>query len=145
MRHRSHERSIPEILGDLLSQFPTLVRQESQLARAEMSEKLTQAGRGIALILGGAVLLIPALVVLLEAGVAALERKGFEPTAAALIAGGSALLLGLILLLIGVNRLKVDNLTPNKTIHQIQADARVAKQQLTRNSVGPDHEQQRAA
>src|SRR3954468_7281718 len=111
MLDRARERSIPDILGDLLTQFPTLVRKESQLARAEMSEKVTQAGVGIAFVMGGAVLLIPALVVLLEAGVAALERAGFEPPVAALIAGGGALLVGLILLLIGINRLKVGNLT----------------------------------
>jgi hypothetical protein len=144
MLHRPSERSIPEILGDLLAQFPTLVRKESQLARAEMSEKVTKVGRGIALILSGAVLLIPALVVLLEAGVAALERAGFEPTTAALIAGGGALLVGLILLLIGISRLKVDNLTPDKTMHQIQEDAWVARRQLTPNR-GPEHEHQRAA
>jgi len=140
MLDRARERSIPDILGDLLTQFPTLVRKESQLARAEMSEKVSQVGIGIAFILGGAVLLIPALVVLLEAGVAALERAGFEPAIAAVIAGGGALLVGLILLLIGVSRLKVENLTPGKTIHQIQEDAWVAKRQLTPNPSGPNHE-----
>jgi hypothetical protein len=69
-----------------------------------------------------------------------LEEARFQPTAAALIAGGAALLIGIILLLVGINRLKIENLVPNKTIHQIQEDASVAKQQLR-----SDHEHQRAA
>ncbi|XSC44561.1 phage holin family protein [Bradyrhizobium sp. RDT10] len=140
MDHRRFERSIPEIIGDLLTQFPALARKESQLARAEISEKISQAAFGLAFIVVGAVLLIPALVVLLQAAVAALEQGGFQPTAAALIAGGAALLIGVIFLLVGINRLKVGNLVPNRTIHQIQEDASVAKQQLR-----PGHEHQRAA
>src|SRR4051812_7762229 len=126
MAYRPYERSIPEIITDLLGQFPTLVRKETQLARAEISEKITQMGVGIALIAGGAVLLIPALVILLEAGVAALEQAGFDPAVSALIAGGGALLIGIVLLMVGISRLKAENLVPQKTIHQFQEDASMA-------------------
>jgi hypothetical protein len=130
MAYRSSQRSVFEITSDLLTQFPTLVRKESQLARAELSEKISRVGMGLALIGIGAVLLIPALVVLLIAAVNALQEAGFGPALAALIAGGSALVIGVILLLIGINRMKVENLVPTKTLHQIQEDASVAKQQL---------------
>jgi hypothetical protein len=124
------QRSILDITSDLLAQFPILVRKEGQLARAEMSEKISRVGMGLALVGIGAVLLIPALVVLLLAAADALQEVGVDPAIAALIAGGGALVIGVILLLIGVNRLKVENLMPNKTIHQIQEDAQVAKRQL---------------
>jgi hypothetical protein len=130
MAYRPYERSIPEIITDLLGQFPTLVRKETQLARAEISEKITQMGVGIALIAGGAVLLIPALVILLEAGVAALEQAGLDPAVSALIAGGGALLIGIVLLMVGISRLKAENLVPQKTIHQFQEDASMAKRQV---------------
>jgi Putative Actinobacterial Holin-X, holin superfamily III len=130
MAHRSSQRSILDIGSDLLAQFPILVRKEAQLARAELSEKISRVGMGLAFIGIGAVLLIPALVVLLIAAVNALQDAGFEPAIAALIVGGSALLIGIILLLIGINRMKVENLVPNKTIHQLQEDALVAKQQV---------------
>jgi hypothetical protein len=123
-----------------LTQFPTLARKESQLARAEMSEKITQVAFGLAFIVGGAVLLTPALVVLLQAAVAALEQAQFKSTVAALIVGGAVLLIGIILLIIGINRMKADNLVPKRTIHQIQEDASVAKQQLRSG-----HEHQPAA
>ena len=140
MLDRTQERSIPAILSDLLGQFPTLLRKETQLARVEMSEKLSQLGMGLALLVGGAVLLIPALVILLEAAVAALERAGFEPPYAALVAGGAAFIVGIILLLVGVNRLKIKSLLPEKTVNQLQQDASV----VTRRARS-DYGYQRAA
>ena len=60
-----YNRSIPEVLADAINQFTLLVRKETQLARTEMSEKLVDMAVGIGLLVGGAVLLIPALVMLL--------------------------------------------------------------------------------
>jgi len=134
-------RSIPEILTDLLSQFTALIRTEARLARAEISENLSAAATGLGLIVIGAVLLIPGLVVLLEAAVAALQKYGLESHWAALAVGGGVLLIGLILLVVGMSRLSVRRLVPSRTLEQIQQDANVAREQ-TRS----DHDQvQRAA
>ncbi len=130
MAASSSTRSIPDILSDLLTQFTTLVRKEGELARTEMSEKVGQVAAGLVLVMFGAVLLMPALVVLLEAAVAGLERAGIAPPWAALIVGGVVLVVGLILLMIGISRLKAKNLLPQKTIHQLQEDASVAKRQV---------------
>jgi hypothetical protein len=43
--------------------------------------------------------------------------------------GGTALLIGLILLLVGVSWLRAETLAPSKTIEQLQRDAAVAKKQ----------------
>jgi Putative Actinobacterial Holin-X, holin superfamily III len=137
----TRNRSFPEIFTDLFGQTTTLLSKEGQLARAEISEKMSQVAVGLALLVFGSVLLIPALVILLDAAVAALIRRGFEPPVAALIVGGSALALGVILALIGLSRLKAKRLMPTRTIEQWQQDAAVAKQQMR-----SDHEQvQRAA
>ena len=124
-------RSIPEIFTDVINQFTALLMKEGELARAEMSEKITQVAVGLGLIVGGSVLLTPALVILLQAGVSALITNNIvmEPWAP-LIVGGAVFLIGIILLLIGISRLKADALMPNKTIHQIQRDVSVAKQQV---------------
>jgi uncharacterized protein YacL len=133
-------RSIPTIFTDLVSQLASLLRAEGQLARVEMSEKITQVAVGLGLIVAGAVLLIPALVILMQAAVAALVDSGLKEPWSALIIGGAALLIGLILALVGSRRLKADQLVPNKTIHQLQRDVSVAKQQARQ-----DYEKQRAA
>ena len=123
-------RAVPELFTDLISQVTSLFRTETRLARAEINEKITQAGSGVGMIAAGAVLLIPALVILLQAAVVALTDQGFEPYAAALIGGGAALVVGLVVALIGVKQLKMKNLTPNKTIEQLQSDAAFARNQV---------------
>jgi alanine dehydrogenase len=122
------DRSIPEALTDLLGQYVTLFRTESQLARAEISDKVSQVGTGLGLIVGGSVLVTPGLVVLLGAAVTALQNAGLAPPWAAL------------LLLVGLNMIRAEKLVPSKTINQFQQDAAMAKQQVRRVD-----EQQRAA
>jgi len=85
-------RSIPELFSDAVGQLAKLVGNEFELARAELSEKATQAGRAAAMIGAGAVVLIPALVLLLFALSSALIRGGFsEPVAYLLTGAGAAL------------------------------------------------------
>jgi uncharacterized protein YacL len=137
-------RAITDIFTDVLDQLTTLVSKETQLARAEMSEKVTQAAAGLGLIVGGAVLLIPALVILLQAAVSALvDNNVLTQPWSALLVGGIVLLIGLILAFVGMSRLKAENLVPNRTIHQLQRDVLVAKEQ-TRTTRTID-EQERAA
>jgi uncharacterized membrane protein YqjE len=140
MAFANPNRSIADVLRDVITQATTLLRKETELARVELSENVSRAAIGLCLIVGGAVLLIPALVILLEATVAALEQNGMRPAEATAIVGGCALVLGFILLAIGISRLRVKNLIPNKTIQQLQQDAAAAKQQMRR-----DYDLQRAA
>ena len=134
-------RSIPEIITDVVTQFTTLLRTESRLARTEMSEKISQAAVAIGLIVAGAVLLMPALVILLQACVSALVTSDTLPQPwASLLVGGVVLLIGIALALIGASRLKMRALAPERTINQLQRDVSVARQQAR-----DTHEQQRAA
>lgn len=138
---RTYSRSVAELFVDGMNQFTRLVRSEVHLARAEMSEKVSQITSGIGMMVFGAVLLIPALVVLLQAAVVALINADVGAGWASLIVGGITLLIGLILVMVGMNRLKVSNLVPQKTMDQLQQDASVAKQ-----TVSSDHDTtQRAA
>ena len=130
-------RSVPEIISDLSSQLTLLLRKEAQLARAEVSENMASVGKGVGLTVGGAVLLIPALVILLQAAVAALtERYGMASYWSALLIGGATLILGIILASVGLSRLKIENIMPSKTVHQLKRDASVAREQISQNN-GP--------
>lgn len=135
----SNRRTVPELLTSVVTQLADLMRTEGQLARAEMSEKMTLAATGLGLIVGGAILLMPALVVLLEAAVAALVESGLAPYWSALAIGGGCFIIGLILLLIGVRWLRAGRLIPDKTLHQLQRDAATA-----RNQVRTDYEKRAA-
>ena len=105
-------RSIPELFGDALGQLAKLVGNEFDLARAEISEKANQAGRAAALIGAGAVISIPALVLILFAISAALIRGGISDPVAYLITGAGAAVVAAILVGIGASRLSGDALKP---------------------------------
>lgn len=126
MAFARYDRSIPEIIGDLIGQAGALIRKEGQLARAEISEKVGEAGLGVGLIAAGAVFAIPALVILLQAAVEALATTGLSPAMSALIIGGVALLIAIVLAAVGIARLKSEKLAPRRTIRQLQKDADLA-------------------
>ena len=136
----NNTRTIPELFTSVVSQLADLMRTEGELARVEISEKMTLVATGLGLIVGGAILAMPALVVLLEAAVAALVENGMAPYWSALVVGGACFLLGLILLLIGVSWLRAGRLIPDKTIHQLQRDAATA-----RGHMRTDNAEKRAA
>ena len=120
-------RPLPELFTDLIAQFSSLVRKEGQLARAEISEKGTRALSGLAMILLGMVLLIPALVILLQAAIAGLIENGMQPAIAALIVGGAALIVGMVLGLVGWSWVKPKSLVPDRTIEQLRRDTEVPR------------------
>ena len=119
-------RSISDILASLARQVTGLIRSESQLARAEISEKIDKLSSGAVMIGAGAVLVLPALVILLQALVAALAERGWSPALAALLVGIITLAFGAVLCVIGLKRLKAVSLVPQKTIKQIQQDVAAA-------------------
>lgn len=123
-------RSIPELFGDALAQLAKLIGNEFELARAELSEKASQAARVTAMIGAGAVILMPALVVLLFAISAALIRAGFTEPIAYLITGLGAAVISAALIAIGVNRLSGDALKPSVTLDQVQRDKLAAKEMV---------------
>ncbi|HTI88895.1 MAG TPA: phage holin family protein [Alphaproteobacteria bacterium] len=139
-RHATADRSIPGLLSTLVNQFTHLVRTEGELARAEVSEGLSRMGTALALVVAGAVLVIPALVVLLSAAVSALVENGMSSSIAALIVGGIVLLIGIVLVVVGMKSLKPKRLIPNRTLGQLSRDAEVAKNQMRTR-----HDLQRAA
>ena len=123
-------RSIPELFSDAVGQLAKLVSNEFELARAELSEKAGQVGRAAAMIGVGAIVLLPALVVLLFAASAALIRGGFTEPMAYLLTGGTAAVISLLLIAIGISRLSGDALKPSVTLDQVQRDKVAAKEMV---------------
>ena len=124
------DRSIPELFGDAVAQLAKLVGNEFALARAELSEKMAQAGRAAAMIGAGAVIMIPALVLLLFAAAAALIRSGLSNPVAYLITGGGAAVVAGALISVGLQRLSGEALKPSVTLEQVQRDKLAAKEMV---------------
>lgn len=123
-------RSIPDLAGDAVSQLAKLIGNEFDLARAELSAKIGQAGRAAAMIGAGAIILVPALVILLMAIANALMQLGLVAPVAYAVTGGGALLIALVLILIGVSRLSPSQLKPDVTLEQIERDKTAAREMM---------------
>jgi hypothetical protein len=124
------DRSLPELFGDAMAQLAKLVGNEFALARAELAEKASQAGRAAALIGAGMVLMIPAIGVLLFAAAAALIRGGLSDPLAYLCAGGGAAIVAGALIATGLGRLSGDALKPSITLEQVERDKVAAKEMV---------------
>lgn len=126
----SNSRSIADLFSDAVGQLAKLIGNEFELARAELSDKASQAGRAAAMIGAGAVILIPALVILLFAIAAALIRAGFSEPVAYLITGAGAAVVSAALIGIGLSRLSGDALKPAVTLEQVQRDKLAAREMV---------------
>jgi putative superfamily III holin-X len=125
-----NSRSIPELFSDAVGQLAKLVGNEFELARVELSEKASQVGRAAAMIGAGAVILMPALVLLLFAVSAALIRGGLSDPVAYLLTGAGAALISAVLIATGLSRLSGDALKPSVTLDQVQRDKVAAKEMV---------------
>ena len=120
--------TIPQLFGDAVEQLGKLVQNEAQLARAEISQKITQAGIGAAYVIGAAVLCIPVLVVLLIALALWLTHLGLSPVVAHLAAAAVGAAISGVLAMVGMSYLKPENLKPKVTIRQVERDVATAKE-----------------
>jgi hypothetical protein len=123
-------RSIPELFSDAVGQLAKLIGNEFDLARAELSEKAGQVGRATAMIGAGAIILMPALVLLLLAVSAGLMRGGLSEPVAYLLTGLIAALVSAALIAFGLSRLSGEALKPSITLEQVQRDKVAAKEMV---------------
>ena len=123
---RHGELSLPresfgELLGQLASNSAGLVRDEIQLARQEMKEKVTTLRAGIAIAAVGLVIGLIALLTLTAAAVIGLGTRvgaGYS----ALIIGGFLAIVGCTTAFAGINRIKRTSLKPDQTIETLEED-----------------------
>ncbi|MBV9851133.1 MAG: phage holin family protein, partial [Armatimonadetes bacterium] len=123
------ERSVGELLGDLMHETTTLVRQEITLAKNEMIQKASQAGRQVAsLAIGGAVA-YAGLLAIIAAIILLLIHANVTPWVAALLVGIVVTAIGGAMVMKGVNALKHADMAPRQTIETLKEDAQWAKDQ----------------
>lgn len=123
------ERPLGTLLRDLTHDVSDLVRQEMALARAETTEKVSQAGTAIAAIAVGAVFGLAALIIVLQAVVIALAEV-MEPWLASAIVGLAVAGLAWFMIKKGQNDLKATSLMPQRTARNVRQDAQVVADHL---------------
>jgi hypothetical protein len=116
------ERSISQLVGDSLAELAKLVQIEIDLARAELSSKLTVTGEAVKLIAAGAVLLVPGVVLILLAIASELIQLGLSAPLAYLCCGAGAVVIAGALAWVGMSRLSASALKPSATLDEIRRD-----------------------
>lgn len=124
---QSDLRTISVLLGELLSQFAKLFQNEIDLAKAEVDEKFQKLSGALGFIAGGAVLVIPALVMFLFALSSALIVAGWSQPLSYLSSGIVGAVTAGILFAIGISRLNTRNMAPHETIQQLVKDKNTVK------------------
>ena len=131
MLNTSRRPSVVTLFTAAISQSADLVQTEFRLARAEVSEKLAALRVGLALMVVGAIFLIVALGMVLQALVSVLVAGGMSPPAAILLVAGGAAAIGLVLFLMGQKRLNPEELVPDRTLTSLSRDGRMMKETVT--------------
>ncbi|MER7176591.1 phage holin family protein [Streptomyces mesophilus] len=124
--------SVGELVSRASEQLSTLVRQEMQLARAELTEKGKQAGRGGGLLGAAGAVAYIGLMVLAAAAVAALSLE-LPVWASALIVCGVLFLTAGALAAAGRKRLgRATPPMPEKALDSVRADVAEIKERAAR-------------
>ena len=122
------ERSIPELLKQLSTETSTLVKQELDLAKAEMTQKGKEAGVGAGFIGGGALLGLGAFGAFTAFLIALLATLIDETWPAALIVAAVYGAIAAFLALRGKNRLQeAAPPVPQQTVETLKEDVEWAK------------------
>ena len=127
------DRSLVGLFSDLWRETQILVHQEAQLAKAELSEKVSQVTTGAGEIAAGGAVLFAGFLVLLFAAVGALQLMIPSEHAiwiAPLVVGAVVMIVGYILLSRGRKQLQADSMVPERTMQSLQRDARLAKEHV---------------
>ena len=127
-RPADQTRSIGGLLGDAFRQGSALLKTEMLLARSEISENVSRGLAGLVFLIFGAVFLIGSLNVLLVACVTALVDAGLSGPIASLIVAAATAILGFVLVRVGMNRMKVSALVPDRTAEQLRQDAALVQE-----------------
>jgi len=130
MQQSRDERSLGELFGELARETGTLVRQEVELAKTEISQKATSVGKDIGYMAVGGFIAYAGLLAILAAIIFALVAIGLPAWLSALLVGLTVAAAGYLLIQKGRDALKRSNLTPKRTIDTLKEDAEWAKQQM---------------
>jgi hypothetical protein len=123
----SAERSLGDLFRQLSKDLGTLVRQESELARAEVSAKLSAVGKGVAAVGLGAAIAYAGLLFLLLAAAIGLADLVDSRALGALGVGVLATAIGVVLMVRGRDRLKPGEIEPTRTLESLRKDAELAR------------------
>lgn len=124
------ERSLGELFSELAQETSTLVRQEVTLAKTEVSDKASRAGKHVGVLAAGGALAYAGLLAILAAVIVLLNMV-MPLWVAALLVGLAAVVVGYLLVRRGLDALKREDFAPRETIETLKEDQQWAKDQTS--------------
>lgn len=115
-------RDAPHLLIEALERGQALLRAELRLARAELSDGLSEIGTGIGWYVAAGVAGLTALHALAAAAVLGLIELGIAPVLAALIVAAVLLVVGLICAATAKRKLSAAKAAPGKALRRLETD-----------------------
>ena len=129
MGTNTDERTLGEMFAELSRETRTLLQQELELVKTELTEKASAMGKGAAFIVGGGLIVYAGLLAIVAALALVLIAIGLPPWAATFVAGLLVPGIGYLLIRSGLAALKPQELAPRKTIETLKEDAQWLKAQ----------------
>jgi hypothetical protein len=123
------DRSLGQMFADLSQEARTLIHQELQLAKTELTEKASTMSRGAAFVVGGGLLAYGGLLAIVAAIVLVLIALGLPAWAGALLGGVVVAGTGYVLIRSGLAALRPQHLVPRETIETLKEDAQWLRSQ----------------
>ncbi len=122
-------RSLGELFSALAADTGTLVRQEVELAKTEMTQKATRVGKDIGFLLAGGAVAYAGFLAILAALAIGLGQLGLPWWVATLLVGLVVAGVGGFLVMRGISALRQETALPQQTIDTLKEDAEWAKAQ----------------
>ena len=124
------DRSLGELFTELAQETSTLVRQEVNLAKTEMSQKASRAGKHAGILAAGGALAYAGLLAIVAAVIVLLDNL-MPLWLSALLVGLVVAVVGYLLVRRGLDALKREDFAPRETIETLKEDQQWAKDQRT--------------
>jgi uncharacterized membrane protein YgcG len=127
---RLQNSGLAQAFTDLLADLGDLLQKEMQLAKAEVTEKITSRLKASIWMVGAGLLALIAGLLVVEAAVFAIASFGLALHWACLVVAG-VLAAGALAAFYYGRSVADDDLLPERSVRQISQDIRTAKEQLT--------------
>jgi Putative Actinobacterial Holin-X, holin superfamily III len=128
MQGSRDDRSLGELFSELAQETSTLVRQEVNLAKTEMSQKASRAGRHAGVLAAGGALAYAGLLAILAAVIVLLDNV-MPLWVSALLVGLVVAVVGYLLIRRALDALKREDFAPRETMETLKEDQQWAKEQ----------------
>jgi hypothetical protein len=125
------ERSLGALFAELAQETSTLVRQEVQLAKAELTQSATEIGQAMGFMVVAGAIAYAGFLALLAAVILGLWYAGLTGWTAALLVGLVVIAISVMLIQRARAMLNAANLAPRKTVESLKEDTEWVKEQMS--------------